>query len=100
LKVQRDGRNVTVEVRAHEVMSHAASTLVALVADKSGLTTALSLRLEGLKQSQSGHDPARVICDLAVMLADGGDRLADLGAVRGQERAVRRRSRRTSTASG
>jgi len=87
LKVQRDGRNVTVEVRAdgEGVVSRAGSALVALIADKTGLTTALSGGLEGLRQRQSGHDPGRVVRDLAVMLADGGDCLADLGAVRDQD---------------
>jgi len=87
LKVMRDGRRVTVEVRADGdgVVSHAGSALVALIADKSGLTDALSARLAGLKQRRSGHDPGRVIRDLAVMLADGGDCLADLGAVREQD---------------
>ncbi|MCA1701114.1 MAG: IS1380 family transposase, partial [Actinobacteria bacterium] len=85
--MQRDGRNVTVEVRAdgEGVVSHAGSALVAQIADKSGLTAALSLRLEGLKQRRSGHDPGRVVRDLAVMLADGGDCLADLGVVRDQD---------------
>ena len=86
MRVQRDGRNVTVEVRADGdgVVSHAGSALVALIADKSGLTGALSAGLEGLRRRRSGHDPGRVIRDLAVMLADGGDCLADLGAVRDQ----------------
>ena len=43
------------------------------------------MRLAGLKQRRSGHDPGRVVRDLAVMLADGGDCLADLGAVRDQD---------------
>lgn len=87
MKVQRDGRNVTVEVTAdgQGLVSHAGSALLAQIADKSGLTQALSLRLEGLKARQSGHDPGRVIRDLAVMLADGGDCLADLAAVRDQD---------------
>ena len=87
MKVQRDGRNVTVEVRAdgEGVVSHAGSALVALIADKSGLTRALSVALAGLKQRRSGHDPGRVVRDLVVMLADGGDCLADLGAVRDQD---------------
>jgi len=85
--VQRDGRNVTVEVRAdgEGVVSHAGSALVALIADKSGLSSALSVGLAQLKQRRSGHDPGRVVRDLAVMLADGGDCLADLGAVRDQD---------------
>ena len=66
-------------------MSHAGSALVAQVADKVGLTRALSLRLAGLKQRRRGHDPGRVIRDLAVMLADGGECVSDLGAVRDQQ---------------
>ena len=87
MKVQRDGRNVTVEVTSdgEGLVSHAGSALLAQIADKSGLTNALSVRLAGLKQRESGHDPGRVVRDLAVMLADGGDCLADLGAVRDQD---------------
>ena len=87
MKVQREGRNVTVEVTSdgEGLVSHAGSALLAQIADKSGLTSALSLRLAGLKQRESGHDPGRVVRDLAVMLADGGDCLADLGAVRDQD---------------
>jgi hypothetical protein len=33
---------------------------------------------------RSAHDPGRVLRDLAVMLADGGDCLHDLGAIRDQ----------------
>jgi len=87
LKVMRDGHRVTVEARADGdgVVSHAGSALVALIADKSGLTGALSMGLAGLLQRRAGHDPGRVVRDLAVMLADGGDCLADLGAVRDQD---------------
>jgi hypothetical protein len=87
LKVQRDGRNVTVEVTSdgEGLVSHAGSALLAQIADKSGLTQALSVRLAGLKQRDAGHDPGRVVRDLAVMLADGGDCLADIGALRDQD---------------
>jgi Transposase DDE domain group 1 len=87
LRVQRDGRNVTVEVTSdgEGLVSHAGSALLAQIADKSGLTRALSVRLAGIRQRRSGHDPGRVVRDLAVMLADGGDCLADLGAVRDQD---------------
>lgn len=87
MKVQRDGRNVTVEVTSdgEGLVSHAGSALLVQIADKSGLTQALSVRLADLKQRQSGHDPGRVVRDLAVMLAGGGDCLADLGAVRDQD---------------
>jgi hypothetical protein len=87
LKVMRDGRLVTVEVTADGagLVSHAGTALLARVADKLGLTKALSLRLGSIKQRRRGHDPGRVIRDLAVMLADGGECVSDLGAVREQQ---------------
>jgi Transposase DDE domain group 1 len=66
-------------------VSHAGSALLARVADKLGLTAGLSSRLAGIKRRRRGHDPGRVIRDLAVMLADGGECVSDLGAVRDQE---------------
>ena len=87
MQVMRDGRPVTVEVTSDGagLVSHAGSVLFAQVADKLGLTNGLSLRLAGLKQRRRGHDPGRVICDLAVMLADGGECVSDLGGQRDQE---------------
>ena len=87
MKVMRDGRPVTVEVTSDGagLVSHVGSALLAQVADKLGLTSALSLRLAALKQRRRGHDPGWVIRDLAVMLADGGECVSDLGAQRDQE---------------
>ena len=86
MKVMRDGRPVTVEVTADGagVVSHAGSALLAQVADRLGLTKALSLLL-GIKQRRRGHDPGRVLRDLAVMLAHGGECVSDLGAQRDRE---------------
>ena len=82
----RDGRFVTVEVTADGagVVSHAGSALLRQVADTVGLRQTLSARLGAIKARRRGHDPGKVICDLAVMLADGGECVADLGAVREQ----------------
>jgi Transposase DDE domain group 1 len=44
--------------------------------------------LAGIKERRSGHDPGRVVRDLAVMLADGGDCLTDLGGLRDQQSLV------------
>jgi hypothetical protein len=87
LKVMRDGRLVAVEVTSDGagLVSHAGTALVAQVAEKVGLTAALSLGLAGLKQRRRGHDPGRAIRDLAVMLVDGGECVSDLGAVREQD---------------
>jgi hypothetical protein len=87
LKVQRDGRDFKVVVAPDGVglVSHAGSALLAGVAERTGLTATLSTGLSELKQRRSGHDQGRVIRDLAVMLADGGDCLADIGALGDQE---------------
>lgn len=87
MKVMRDGRVRTVEVTADGagLVSHAGTALLVEVADKLGLTRALSTRLAGIKQRRRGHDPGAVIVALAVMLADGGECVSDLGAVREQD---------------
>ena len=87
MRVMRDGRPVTVEVTSDGagLVSHAGAALVAQVAEKVGLTRSLSARLAGIKQRRRGHDPGRVIRDLAVMLVDGGECVSDLGAVREQD---------------
>jgi hypothetical protein len=70
---------------AEGLTSRAGSALVAGVADRVGLTAGLSEALAGLRERRSRHDPGRVVRDLALTLADGGDCLADLRALRDQE---------------
>jgi len=65
-------------------VSHAGSALLAGMAERTGLTGALSRELGGVRRRRGSHDPGRVIADLAVMLADGGDCLSDLRAMRDQ----------------
>jgi hypothetical protein len=55
------------------------------VADRVGLTRALSVALAGVRERPGRNDPGRVIRDLAVMLADGRDCLSHLGVVRDQQ---------------
>jgi hypothetical protein len=66
-------------------VSHAGTALLGQVADTVRLTSGLSVGLAEIKQRRRGHDPGRVICDLAVMLADGGECVSDLGGLREQE---------------
>ena len=66
------------------MVAHAGAALLAEVADAVGLTRALSAELAGLRERRSAHDPGRVVRDLAVMLADGGDALCDLRGLRDQ----------------
>ncbi len=87
MRVMRDGRPVTVDVTSDGagLVSHAGSALLAQVADRLCLTRALCSGLVGVKQRRRGHDPGRVIRDLAVMLADGGECVSDLGTIRDQD---------------
>ena len=86
MKVTHEGRRMKVEVTSDGagLVSHAGTALLAQVADKTGLTRALSRDLGPLQLRAGSHDRGRVVRDLAVMLADGGDCLADLAAVRDQ----------------
>jgi hypothetical protein len=86
LKVTRDGRRFTVDVMSDGdgLVSHAGAALLAEAADRLGLTAALSGALAPMRERRCKHGPGRVVRDLAVMLADGGDCLADLRAVRDQ----------------
>jgi hypothetical protein len=56
------------------------------MADRSGLTEAFSDVLAGLRERRGGHDPGRVLTDLAVLLADGGRSISDLAVLRDQPR--------------
>jgi DDE family transposase len=62
------------------VVGHAGAALLGELADRLGLTRALGWRDPGGRR----HRDARVLRDLAVMLADGGDCLSDLAALRDQ----------------
>jgi hypothetical protein len=64
--------------------SRAGTALLVGLADRVGLTGALSQAMGGVRKRRSRHDPGRTLRDLAVMLADGGDCLADLNALRDQ----------------
>jgi thioesterase domain-containing protein len=73
--VSADGRGV---------VSHAGSRLLADLADATGLTGAFTDALRRLRPRGTGHDPGRVAVDVAVMLADGGEAIADLAVLRDQ----------------
>jgi len=63
------------------VVGHAGAALLVELADRLGLTSALGWRAPG---SRRRHPEGAVLRDLAVMLADGGDCLSDLTALRDQ----------------
>jgi hypothetical protein len=76
----------TVHVRADGtgLSSRAGTSLLALVAQRLGLTDGLSAALCGTRKRRSDHDPGRILGDLAVMAADGGRGVSDLAALAGQ----------------
>jgi Transposase DDE domain group 1 len=63
------------------VVGHAGAALLRELADRVGLTRALGWQQAGGRRC---HPDAVVLRDLAVMLADGGDCLCDLAALRDQ----------------
>lgn len=86
LWVQRDGPQFKVDVVSdgQGLVSHVGSALLGQVVEKTGLRGSV-VGVWDFQQRRSGHDHGRVIRDLAVMLADGGECLADLGALGDQE---------------
>ena len=86
MKVTRSATFRTVDVVADGkgLSSRAGTALLALAAQRLGLTDALSGALAGTRERRSAHDPGRVLCDLAVMAADGGRCVSDLAVLAGQ----------------
>ncbi len=97
--VKRTARVGTVEVTAdgEGLVSHAGAALLVELADRAGVTAALSEALASSRERRSAHDPGRVIRDVAVMLADGGDCVTDVDAYQGQERLFGARASETTT---
>lgn len=93
-QTQEDTRKVkpktaaqTVEVRAdgEGLVSHAGAYLLSELAGRIGLTEALSVAMSPTRERRSAHDPGRLLRDLAVSIADGGDCVSDLGVLADQE---------------
>ena len=65
------------------VVAHAGSVATRLLADRTGLTGELSKAM--LRRGfVPVHDRGRVLTDVAVMLADGGEAIADIDVLRHQ----------------
>lgn len=65
------------------VVAHAGSIATRLLADRSGLTAELSAAL-ARRRFVPVHDRGQVLTDVAVMLADGGEAIADIDVLRHQ----------------
>ncbi|MGH3838366.1 MAG: IS1380 family transposase [Acidimicrobiales bacterium] len=75
---------ITVTADGQGVASHAGTRLLGDLADAAGLSEAFGGALRPLRQRRSCHDPGRVLVDVTVMLADGGEAISDLAVLRDQ----------------
>lgn len=73
-----------VDTAATAVVSHAGTLLLTETIGRVGLDRALSVALEPWRPRFAVHDPAKVLLDLALTLAVGGDCLADIALLRAE----------------
>ena len=66
------------------VVSHVGTRLLADVAAAAGLPEAFDDAAGGRRRRRSAHTPGRVLTDVAVLLADGGETITDLAVLRHQ----------------
>ena len=64
------------------VVSHAGATVLLRAAEKTGLINRLSAALAPWRKPLASHDPGKIITDLAVAVAIGGDCLSDINQLR------------------
>ena len=75
MRVTTDGKNL---------VSHAGTALLSELADRSGLTEAMSAAMAACGINWHTHDPGVVLTHLAVAIADGADCLSDMASLREQ----------------
>ena len=77
---------LNVDAAGSGVVSQAGAVLLVETARAVGLDLALSTALQRWRRPGARHDPGKVVLDLAVALAVGGDCLADVAVLRGEPR--------------
>ena len=82
MKRKRTQPRLLVTADGTHVVGHAGARLLSDLADVTGLTEGLSVAMAPTKRRRRGHDRGQVLADLAVMIADGGDAISDLAALR------------------
>lgn len=85
---------LAIDTTGKRVVSHGGAAVLLQLIGKAGLDRALSVALEPWRKPLAKHGPAKVVLDLAVSLAIGGDCLADIAQLRA-EPGCSVRSRRT-----
>lgn len=87
MKVHRSQsvRQMKVTTDGEGLVSHSGTALLAELADRSGLTEAMSVAMGDCGHLLEHHDPGVVLTHLAVAIADGADCLSQLAVLRDQE---------------
>jgi len=75
---------IRVEAGPDALVSTSGGRLLVQAAQVSGLAAALSQGLAGFASNRARHDPGKVLLDLVVTIAAGGECLSDLGVLRAQ----------------
>ncbi|GGT10493.1 IS1380 family transposase [Planobispora rosea] len=84
MKTTASHRKIIVSADGSGLISHAGGLLLLETLRITGLGQALSRELQRWRPSRAQHDPGKIITDLALTLALGGDCLADLALLRAQ----------------
>jgi Transposase DDE domain group 1 len=75
---------ITVSDDGRGIVSQAGALLLTETARITGLSAGLSAELRRWRASRAVHDPGKIVTDLAVAVAVGGDCLADVGVLRAE----------------
>ncbi|GAA1767698.1 hypothetical protein GCM10009681_43460 [Luedemannella helvata] len=76
-------KDLRVTADGSDVVSHVGAALLRMLADRAGLTSALSAGL-ARRGRYPTYDRGRVLVDLTVMIADGGEAICDIDTLRHQ----------------
>ncbi|MBO8192034.1 IS1380 family transposase [Streptomyces oryzae] len=75
---------VRVEGNGRGMVSQAGAVLLAKTVRKTGLDSAISAALAPWRKPRAVHDPGKILMDVALAVALGGDCLADVGLLRAE----------------
>jgi Transposase DDE domain group 1 len=84
MKVTATRPKITVSADGKGIVSQGGALLLAQTMKATGLDRGLTAALERWRAPRAVHDPGKIVTDLVVMLALGGDCLADIAVLRVQ----------------
>jgi len=84
VKITARGAKIAVSADGSGIVSQGGALLLAEAMRVTGLGRGLTAALERWRASRAVHDPGKIIADLVVALALGGDCLADIAVLRAQ----------------